>query len=107
MKVKEIVQYIDSFAPFSTAMSYDNCGLLIGSGETEPTGVMVSLDATMDALRRALENNCNVVVTHHPIIFNPLKRIDEQSAVYQYIRHGEAFGINRDIRDRADLKTAL
>ncbi len=88
MKIKEIVQYIDHFAPFSTAMSYDNCGLLIGSGETEPTGVMVSLDATMDALRRALENNCNVVVTHHPIIFNPLKRIHEQSTVYQYIRHG-------------------
>ena len=88
MRTKEIVQYIDSFAPFSTAMPYDNCGLLIGSGETEPTGAVVSLDATLEALQYALENRCNLVVTHHPIIFNALKRIDTQSAVYQYIRYG-------------------
>ncbi len=88
MKIKEIVEYIDSFAPFSTAMSYDNCGLLIGDGETEPSGAVISLDATMDALQYALDHKCNLVVTHHPIIFNPLKRIGAQSAVYQYIRHG-------------------
>ena len=42
----------------------------------------------MDTLRRALENNCNLVITHHPVIFNPIKRIDTESVVYQYIRHG-------------------
>lgn len=88
MKIKEIVQYIDGFAPFSSAMSYDNCGLLIGDGETELSGAVISLDATMDSLQYALDNRCNLIVTHHPIIFNPIKRIDTQSTVYQYIRHG-------------------
>lgn len=88
MKIQEIYDKIDEFAPFSTAMEYDNVGILLGSGNAEVTKVVVSLDATMETLEYALGVGAELVVTHHPVIFHPLKRISQDSVVYQYIRHG-------------------
>jgi len=88
MTINEIRSYINSFAPFSSAMHYDNVGVLIGSGETEVTKAVVSLDATMEALEYAVAMGANLVITHHPVIFDPIKKIPTDSVVYQYIRHG-------------------
>lgn len=88
MTIGEIKSYINTFAPFSSAMGYDNVGLLIGSETSEVTKAIVSLDATMEALEYAVAVGANLVITHHPVIFDPVKRIPEDSVVYQYIRHG-------------------
>lgn len=74
-KVKDIYQYIDSFAPFATQMSYDNAGLLVGDGEMEVERVLLALDVTEEVVREAGRKKCRLIVTHHPLIFHPLKAV--------------------------------
>lgn len=75
MKVKEILSLFDDFAPFAYQESYDNSGLLIGSPEMEVTGILLSIDITEEVIDEAIQFKCNLVVSHHPIIFSGLKKI--------------------------------
>lgn len=75
VKVKEIYQYIDGFAPFATQMDFDNAGLLVGDGETEVERVLLALDVTGEVVREAGRKKCRLIVTHHPLIFHPLKAV--------------------------------
>ena len=78
----EIYEYIDSFAPFDSAMGFDNVGLLVGDMNAKSEKVLLALDITSDVIEEAVKKNVSIIVTHHPIIFNPLKRLDGgQSAV--------------------------
>ena len=71
----EIYDYIDSFAPFDTAMDFDNVGLLVGAREISSKKVLVSLDVTSATILEALEKGAKIIVSHHPIIFSPLKNL--------------------------------
>ncbi len=73
MKISEIITAIEKVAPLDTAMPYDNPGLLVGNGDEECTGVLLTVDLTDRALQEAEENGCNLIITHHPIIFTPRK----------------------------------
>jgi dinuclear metal center protein, YbgI/SA1388 family len=73
--VQSIYNAINSFAPFNTAEEFDNVGLLIGSAEKPVHKVAVALDATLDTLATAATGGADVLVTHHPIIFDGLKSI--------------------------------
>lgn len=73
MKVAEIYAHIDKIAPFSTQLSYDNAGLLMGSPEMEVERVLVTLDVTMTAVKEAARQKCQLIVSHHPLIFHGLK----------------------------------
>lgn len=75
MKVRDIYGYIDQLAPFSTQLSYDNAGLLMGSMETEVERVLVTLDVTLDVAKEAAQQNCQLIVSHHPLIFHGLKSV--------------------------------
>lgn len=75
MKVKEIYQYIDQLAPFSTQLDYDNAGLLMGSAEAEVDRALVTLDVTLDVAQEAARQNCQLIVSHHPLIFHGLKSV--------------------------------
>ncbi|MBR0256592.1 MAG: Nif3-like dinuclear metal center hexameric protein [Synergistaceae bacterium] len=75
MKVRELVQHIDSFAPFELCEEWDNSGLLVGDNDSDVTRIGVCLDAVTCAVTEAHKRGCNVLVTHHPLIFRPLKRI--------------------------------
>lgn len=86
--IRDVYDAIDRLAPFSTQMSFDNSGLLIGSPDDEVTGMIVALDATPDVLDCAVRLGCNLIVTHHPLIFNPLRSIGSSSMVYKLIRAG-------------------
>lgn len=88
MKVKEILNLINSFAPANTALSYDNTGLLLGDAEQTVTKAVVCLDATPDAIDFAKENNAGLIITHHPIIFDGLKSVLVGSAVYECLVAG-------------------
>lgn len=79
MRIKEFLKHIDSFAPFDLAEEWDNPGLLVGSYEAEVKRVGICLDAVHEAVMAAHENGCEVLLTHHPLIFRPLKKIDIDS----------------------------
>lgn len=73
--VNEIYQVIDRYAPFSTQMSFDNAGLLVGRGESRVTKILLALDITVPVIREAKEMGAELIVSHHPVIFDPVKRI--------------------------------
>jgi dinuclear metal center YbgI/SA1388 family protein len=75
MRLTEICSYLDSIVPISFQESYDNCGLQVGDPENEINSALVSLDVTEDVVDEAIVTGCGLIVTHHPLIFNPLKKI--------------------------------
>ena len=81
MQASEIIKYLEELAPPSLQESYDNSGLLVGDSQTEVTGIMVSLDCTEDVIDDALSQCCNLIVSHHPIIFSGLKRFNGKNYV--------------------------
>ena len=82
MTVNDVFLFLDSIAPFDTQLPFDNAGLLIGSGGDEVTKIGVCLDITPDNVRYAAENGINLIVSHHPVIFHPLKRLAPGEAAY-------------------------
>ncbi len=80
--VKQIYDFIDNFAPFEDSLSFDNTGLLIGNPETEVTKVLLSLDITSKVIKEAIDTGANLMITHHPVIFNPVRslRFDDLTA---------------------------
>ena len=75
IKVKDILGTLDKYAPFSYQEEYDNAGLLLGSENATVKGVLVCLDITEDVLDEAISKGCNLLVSHHPIIFKGLKQV--------------------------------
>jgi len=81
MKISDITSYLDSIAPPSLQESYDNAGFLTGDKDRDCHGVICCLDAVETVIDEAIEKNCNLVVTHHPIIFSGLKKITGKTYV--------------------------
>ncbi|MGC9194901.1 MAG: Nif3-like dinuclear metal center hexameric protein [Syntrophobacteraceae bacterium] len=75
VRVKEILGWIDSLAPFRFAESWDNCGLQVGNPQASITGLLVALDPSSPVLAEARERGCQCVVTHHPLLLHPLSSI--------------------------------
>ena len=78
----ELYDFINSFAPFDSAMDFDNVGIIVGSPETASERVMLALDATPAVIREAASNGARILITHHPIIFRPLKRLSSDHPAY-------------------------
>ncbi len=81
MKINHIIQVLEQLAPPALQESYDNAGLITGSPSWECTGIVCTLDATEAVILEAKANGCNLVVAHHPIIFNGLKKINGKNYV--------------------------
>jgi dinuclear metal center YbgI/SA1388 family protein len=75
MTIQQIITEIESFAPLAYQEDYDNCGLLTGNKNQECTGAILSLDCIESVIDEAIENKCNLIISHHPIIFSGLKKI--------------------------------
>jgi dinuclear metal center YbgI/SA1388 family protein len=76
MKVKEILGALEEFAPLALQDGYDNAGLQIGLAEdADATGALLCLDVTEDVVDEAIRKGCNLIVSHHPLLFRPLKSI--------------------------------
>lgn len=75
MKIIEIMKQIEEFAPLGLAFSWDNSGLQIGDINSEVENVYITLDVTQTAVQKALENGCQLILSHHPLIFGQLKNI--------------------------------
>ncbi len=85
MKVQDITSLLEILAPPSLQENYDNAGLLTGNNNWECTGIIVSLDVTVEVVLEAVAKNCNLIVAHHPIIFIGLKKITGSNYVEQTI----------------------
>lgn len=87
MTVKSIFEFLNSRFPVSDAMDFDNVGILIGDPETEIKKALVCLDCTLEAINYAKEKGCDLIITHHPVIFSPLKNILKGSVQYEVLRY--------------------
>jgi len=85
MTVKDITKAIEELAPLHYAEDFDNVGLLVGSYNATVTGVLVTLDTLETVVDEAIENNCNLIVSFHPIIFSGLKKITGTSYVERVV----------------------
>ncbi|TAH42553.1 MAG: Nif3-like dinuclear metal center hexameric protein [Bacteroidetes bacterium] len=85
MKIKELTEHLENFAPPVLQESYDNAGLIIGDPETEIKGVMICLDSTEAVLDEAIQTGCNLILAHHPIIFSGLKKITGKNYIERVV----------------------
>lgn len=90
MTVQNVYDAIDAVADFSTQMDFDNAGLLVGDPEASVTGALIALDVTDSVIDEAVDRGANLIVTHHPVIFHPMKRVTADTLVYRLVRENIA-----------------
>lgn len=94
VSVGDIASTIENFAPLSLQESYDNAGLQVGDPSMPVSALLLCLDFTEDILREAIDRECNMIVSHHPLLFRGLKEITGstyiQRIVIEAIRNGIA-----------------
>ena len=86
VKVRDIVAALENFAPLPLQESYDNAGLQMGLTEADVSGALLCLDVTEAVVREAIDLGCNMIVSHHPVLFHGLKHIGEDSDVERVVR---------------------
>lgn len=85
MLIKELVSQLEKLAPLSLQEDYDNSGLLIGNENDEITKGLISLDLTEAVLQEAIDKQCDIIISHHPLIFSGLKRLNCKNYVERII----------------------
>lgn len=78
VKVSDIVSMLNEIAPFETAEPWDNVGLLVGSTDSAVTNILTALDVTPQVISEAKKLGAQMIVTHHPLIFAPRKRVTDE-----------------------------
>ncbi len=76
MYCTDLIKYMEDWAPPGVAWERDNVGLQVGSGKTKVKNILLSLELNEEVLNEAISKNCNFIFTHHPFIFNPIKKLD-------------------------------
>ena len=120
MKVKEIIRFLESWAPPSLQESYDNSGLLIGEKSDEVNQAIISLDVTESVIDEAIETKSDFIIAHHPFIFKGVKKIGNShwidKCIRKAIKHDIAIyaihtnldnvhtGVNRKIAEKIGLE---
>ena len=91
MKIKQVLSALEQFAPLPLQESWDNAGLQLGLTEAEVSGALLCLDVNEQIVDEAIQKGCNLVVSHHPLLFRGLKRItgddQVQRTVIKAIKH--------------------
>jgi dinuclear metal center YbgI/SA1388 family protein len=85
MKLSALIKHLEAYAPLNYQEDYDNSGLLTGNPEMEITEALVALDCTEVIIDEAIAKGCNLIITHHPIVFKGLKKITGKSYVERVI----------------------
>jgi len=120
VKIKDVTDYLESIAPRSLQEDYDNSGLITGNANDLVTGLLVTLDCTERVVEEAIQQKCNLIVAHHPILFKGLKRLTGQTyverVIIKAIQSGVGIyaihtnldnvitGVNKKIADKIGLK---
>lgn len=94
MKLHELTTYLESIAPLAYQEDYDNSGLIVGNGNQEITQGLISLDCTEAVVDEAIRTGCQIIISHHPIVFKGLKKFNGKTyverVVEKAIRHNIA-----------------
>src|ERR1035437_994501 len=85
MKLKEITDCIETYAPLAYQENYDNAGLICGNHEMVISSAIICLDSTEAVIDEAIEKGCNLVIAHHPIVFSGLKKFNGKNYVERVI----------------------
>ena len=85
MKVKEVLSALERFAPLPLQESWDNAGLQVGLTETEVSGALLCLDVNERIVDEAIRKGCNLIVSHHPLLFRGLKTISDLTDVQRTV----------------------
>ncbi|WP_256010894.1 Nif3-like dinuclear metal center hexameric protein [Desertivirga xinjiangensis] len=120
MKLSELTSYLEEIAPLAYQEDYDNSGLIIGDPDAEITSALISLDCTEAVVDEAIEKNCGLIISHHPIVFKGLKKFNGNTyverVVMKALKHDIALyaihtnfdhvldGVNSMICDKLGLK---
>ena len=92
MKIKEVIAALEQFAPLPLQEGWDNAGLQVGLTEADVSGALLCLDVTPQIVDEAIASKCNIIVSHHPLIFHKLSCVsdgdDVQRVVMKAIQHG-------------------
>lgn len=117
--INDIMEYFETFAPVASQMDFDNSGLLVGDGENIVSKVLLSLDITEDVVLEAEELGCELIISHHPVIFNPIKRMGMRNPAYMLANKeisalcmhtnldlGTEFGVNAALADAIGVHNA-
>lgn len=84
-KVKDFYGYLNSIAPFETQVDWDNSGMLVGDMDAEVKKVAVVLDITHEEIKKAKAIGADLIISHHPVIFNPIKSVTKGSVPYELV----------------------
>jgi len=94
MKIKEIISFLEKIAPLTYQEEYDNCGLIVGDKDAVLNEALITLDCTEAVIEEAIETGCNLIISHHPIIFSGLKKLNGSNyierTVIKAIKHNIA-----------------
>ena len=114
MLCRDIMKVIEATYPKHAALEWDNVGLLVGRTEKEVKKIYVALDATDAVIERAVASNVDMLITHHPLLFSPLKKITDEhfigGRVVKLLQHDisyYAMHTNYDVCGMADISAAI
>ena len=85
LTVRDIYLSIDSWAPFGTQLGFDNAGFLVGAYEQKVERVLVALDITREVVEEAVQAGAQLIVSHHPVIFQPVRSVTDQDPTGQIL----------------------
>lgn len=85
MKLQEVIAVLDTIAPFAAAEQWDNVGLMVGDTSQEVCSILVALDPLQEVIDTAFKNQTDLIITHHPLIFSPIKQINFMDATSRKI----------------------
>ena len=86
MKLAEITNFLETIAPLNYQEDYDNAGLIVGNVNDEVHAALVALDCTEQIIDEAITKNCNLIITHHPIVFKGLKKFNGKTYVERVVQ---------------------
>lgn len=123
MKISEITSFLESLAPLKWQEPYDNAGLIVGRPSDEASKALLSLDCTEAVVDEAIQSGCNLIISHHPIVFKGMKRFNDSTyierVVSKAIKNNIALyaihtnldnvisGVNAEIMERLGVKNPL
>ena len=91
MKLKDLCSYFDLAVPLSLQEGYDNSGLQVGLPDNEISSAIITLDVTEEIIDEAVSEKCDIIISHHPLIFNGIKRVSGKTfterILYKAVKH--------------------
>jgi putative NIF3 family GTP cyclohydrolase 1 type 2 len=85
MKLSLLTDYLESLAPLTYQEDYDNAGLIVGKPDQEVNQALISLDCTEAVVDEAIANNCQFIISHHPIVFRGVKKFNGKTYVERVV----------------------